>query len=234
MLRRPLPLPISFISLILLSFFSLSAGAATFTVTNLDDSGSGSLRQAIVNANGSAGTDTIQFQTGLTGTITLTSGEIIIQDSLILAGSGISQLAISGNNTSRIFNIEFGAVIIESLILQDGFSTGNGGAIYNPYNNLLMVNNSTLAGNTAQAGGAIYNYSATLMVSNSTLSSNKANSNGGAIYNSGSGIVTVNDSTLSSNTANSNGGAIFSYLGTITVNNSILSGNKRLYKNSIT
>ncbi|MDG4548947.1 MAG: hypothetical protein P9F19_05990 [Candidatus Contendobacter sp.] len=48
------------------------AQAATFTVTNLADAGGGSLRQAILDANGAAGADTITFQAGLTGTITLT------------------------------------------------------------------------------------------------------------------------------------------------------------------
>ena len=43
----------------------------TFTVTNLDDSGAGSLRQAIEDANANADADTITFQAGLTGTITV-------------------------------------------------------------------------------------------------------------------------------------------------------------------
>jgi hypothetical protein len=37
------------------------AGAATFTVTNTNDSGAGSLRQAMLDANGNAGPDTIDF-----------------------------------------------------------------------------------------------------------------------------------------------------------------------------
>lgn len=47
------------------------AQAATFTVTNMDDSGAGSLRQAILDANANLGADTIAFQAGLTGMITL-------------------------------------------------------------------------------------------------------------------------------------------------------------------
>src|SRR5262245_34743698 len=47
------------------------AQATTFTVTNLDDDGAGSLRQAIAAANGAAGADVIDFQAGLNGTIQL-------------------------------------------------------------------------------------------------------------------------------------------------------------------
>ena len=40
---------------------TLPLAAATFTVTNTDDAGPGSLRQAILDAEGSAGADTIAF-----------------------------------------------------------------------------------------------------------------------------------------------------------------------------
>ena len=46
-----------------LSFMALTSAAAatTFTVTNTDDSGPGSLRQAILDANATPGFDTIGF-----------------------------------------------------------------------------------------------------------------------------------------------------------------------------
>ena len=47
---------------------------STFTVLNLADSGEGSLRQAVLDANALAGADTIHLAPGLTGTIPLTSG----------------------------------------------------------------------------------------------------------------------------------------------------------------
>jgi hypothetical protein len=40
---------------------AVSAGADTYTVTNTADSGAGSLRQAILDANAHPGTDTIAF-----------------------------------------------------------------------------------------------------------------------------------------------------------------------------
>src|SRR5262245_56957064 len=46
---------------LILSFVAASATATTYTVTNTADSGAGSLRQAITDANTAAGTDTIAF-----------------------------------------------------------------------------------------------------------------------------------------------------------------------------
>ena len=72
--------------------------AATITVTNTNDSGPGSLRQALADAN--AG-DTISF--AVTGSITLTSGRLTIDKSLTISGPGANQLSIDANQTDRAF-----------------------------------------------------------------------------------------------------------------------------------
>src|SRR3954468_2816788 len=67
--------------------------ATTITVTNGNDSGSGSLRQALADANDG---DTIQFDAALNGqTITLTSGELVVADSITISGPGPTLLAVS-------------------------------------------------------------------------------------------------------------------------------------------
>ena len=125
MLRRYLSPLQSLFLLIVLAIFSLSAAqAATLTVTNLDDNGPGSLRQAILSANAAPGADTIVFQTGLNGTITIAkssspSGEMKITDSLTINGPGANVLAVSGNYTSRIFSIDASsnrAITIEARV----------------------------------------------------------------------------------------------------------------------
>jgi hypothetical protein len=51
---------------------------AIFTVQNLNDSGADSLRQCVINANNAVGADTIAFKAGLSGFLTLISGELIV------------------------------------------------------------------------------------------------------------------------------------------------------------
>ena len=72
---------------------------ATFSVTNLHDAGTGSLRDAIGQANSTLGADEIVIETS--GQITLSTGHMQISDSLTITGPGSSLLAISGNNTAH-------------------------------------------------------------------------------------------------------------------------------------
>src|SRR6266567_2863543 len=75
----------------LLCLVALSTQAATITVTNTNDSGVGSLRQAIADANDG---DTIHF--GITGTITLTTGELLVDKSVTISGPGAASLTVDG------------------------------------------------------------------------------------------------------------------------------------------
>src|SRR5262245_35418054 len=107
---------------------------ATYTVTNNSNSGAGSLRQAIINANGSGGADTINFLV-IPSPITLTTGEIAINDALTIKGPGANLLTVSGNNSSRIFNTSGAAaganININGLTLTGGnepAAGANGGA----------------------------------------------------------------------------------------------------------
>src|SRR6516164_4234442 len=72
------------------------------TVTNLNDTGSGSLRQAILDTPASG---TVDFQPGLSGTITLTSDELLIDKDLNIAGPGAGVITVSGDNASRVFEL---------------------------------------------------------------------------------------------------------------------------------
>jgi predicted outer membrane repeat protein len=214
---------------------------STVKVTNNLDRGKGSLRDAITKAHSS---DTIVFDRGLDGqTITLTSGELVINKSLTIQGPGAGQLAVSGGNASRVFEVD-GAhapqtnVSLSGLTIADGNGQGStdpgyGGAIEN-YGSwaTLTLAACTLSGNSANTGGgAIENHYGTLTVSSSTLSGNSAPVVGGAIYND-SGTLAVSNSTFSGNSATS-GGAIYDDSGTLTVSSSSLSGNSAAFGGAI-
>jgi hypothetical protein len=112
------------------------AWAATDMVTNTSDSDPGSLRDVIASAGSG---DAIKFAAGVTGTITLTSGELLIDKDLTIIGPGARMLSISGNGTSRVFFVDPGAsgatgppasgptVRISDLRVADGNATGGSG-----------------------------------------------------------------------------------------------------------
>ena len=204
--------------------------ATTFKVTTTADSGSGSLREAILNANNETtnpDNDTIVFDLGPTATIKLGSTLPTITDASDLTIDGQSaSITISGkidNNQVRVLQVAQDAELaLSNLTVADGRSGDNqGGGIFNQ--GTLTVSSSTLSNNASNAGGGISNKGGTLTVSNSTLSGNYGGNYGGGILNFPGGTLTVSDSTFSGNSANS-GGVIFNQ-GTATVSNSTLSGN---------
>ena len=180
----------------------------TIIVTNTNDSGQGSLRQALADANDG---DVIGF--AVTGTIGLTSGELLVTRNITISGPGAESLAVNGNGKSTVFHIATGeTVTISGLTITNG-SAESGGGIHNDHATLTL-NNCTISGNTATSnrGGGIYNDAvegvALLAIDNSSVSNNS----GGGIYNyaEGGGIATlqITDSTLSNN---SSGSAIYSH-----------------------
>ena len=130
---------------------AMVANAATIQVTNNNDSGAGSLRQAIADAG--AG-DEITFAGTVTGTITLTSGELSINKNLTITGPGAHVLTITGNNASRVFYVQHGVeVTISGLTVANCDITFAGGGILNE--GTLTLNSSIVSGNKAgNPGGA--------------------------------------------------------------------------------
>src|SRR5262245_54400878 len=144
---------------ICLSAFCLASStyAATLTVTNTNDSGAGSLRQAIADANDG---DTIDF--GVTGTITLTTGQLLVDKSISINGPGSDHLTVDGNHASGVFWVQVnsgGPAAIAGLTITNG-SSNRGGGISN-VSSVLTVSNCTISGNSAPSafgtGGGINN-----------------------------------------------------------------------------
>src|SRR6266550_4102785 len=151
--------------------------AATITVTSTADSGANTLRQALANANDG---DTIDFSVTTPATITLTSGELLVNKSVTISAPGDDQLSVNGNAASTVFHISPGkTVTVSGLTITNGNTDWRGGGINNE-SGTLTINNSTLSGNSAMfaIGGGIYNLG-TLTINNSTLSGNSADFGGG-------------------------------------------------------
>ena len=101
--------------------------AAQFAVTSTADSGAGTLRQAILDANGSAGADIITFNLPAGSTIALSSPLPPIFGDLLIGGPGAEQLTVSGSATSRVFTVLGGTVTISGLAVRSGRAQGGAG-----------------------------------------------------------------------------------------------------------
>jgi len=174
----------------------------TLVVTNLSDSGAGSLRQAISDA----ASGTIIFLTN-TGTLTLTSGQLTISNSLSIVGPGATKLAISGNNNSRVFDITSGGdVSICGLTIHDGQAanggTGvagaSGGGIYNA--GTLTLNDCVITNNRAGNGGAGYAGG-----TGASGGAGGAGGHGGGIYSGGGGALQIDRCSISGNFSGTGG-----------------------------
>ena len=207
-----------------IDYNSANLTLAQITVTTTLDTGPGSLRQAITDANSTSANDEIIFASSLftNGASTITLGSALpdiettaTAGTLTITGLAASSIIISGNNgdVNRDFNIfniaTCGDLSILGVTVSGAKTTSFGGAFNN--SGILNIANSTLSNNSATFGGAIENnYGAILTITNSTIFNNSA-SYGGGIDNYG-GTLTVINSTLSSNTVtySGNGGGIYS------------------------
>lgn len=213
-------------------------------VTNNNDSGPGSLRQTIMDANSN---DIINFDTSITF-ILLTTGELVISKNLSIIGysEDASILKISGNNSSKIFSIDATfSVTISNLTITNGSDNTYSGGIVNRGNvNLINVSIINCVG---PFGGGIANFS-TMIMKHSIISDNTGIGAGGGMVNfnaanaeldnvtimnctsgsgagiSNSGTMTINNSIIDNNSCTANGGGV-NNINIITINNSTISNN---------
>ncbi|MBZ0283743.1 MAG: PQQ-binding-like beta-propeller repeat protein [Anaerolineae bacterium] len=186
------------------------------TVTNLNDSGTGSLRQAVAD---SIYGDTIQFQPALTGTIALAS-PIAVGARVTINGPGTGVITVDGGDVRAIFNVASGkgfninnftiangkpginangTIHINHMVFTSNTNpSGSGGALFIPGGTKVSIEGSTFSDNSAYNGGAIYN-GGFVTISSSTFSNNQADSSGGAVFNAVH--MTISNSTFSSNSA---------------------------------
>ena len=212
-------------------------------VTSLNDSGNGSLRKAVSNANLMPGDDVVTFHPSVeSGIITLTSGEIIVENNgaLEIKGRGASKVRISGNYNSRIFLANNANFRVSDLTLMQGNGMGSnssesykrGGAIFvkdgsfkmnrvTVENNLIEVSGQTTL--VSSGAGIFIEGGGPHLIENSTFNFNRC-FYGAAIFNQNA-TVSILNSTITANTASMGGGGIYS-------TGQIILRNATIYKNT--
>ncbi|MFO0968633.1 MAG: right-handed parallel beta-helix repeat-containing protein [Gemmataceae bacterium] len=203
---------------------------ATFTVLNTNDTGAGSLRNAVAQANANLGADTILFDNTVFNTpqtIVLTSGAITFAGDTALTtvtGPGANLLSVSGGNTQGVWWVNSGiSASISGMTVTQGRS--GVGAVYNA--GTLTLSDCTVTGNASTAAGGGVSNAGTLTMTNVTISASTAVTKGGALDNRSSATATLTDCTISGNTvtgANGGGGGL-SNLGALTLTRCTVSGN---------
>jgi hypothetical protein len=212
---------------------------AQFVVSSLADSGPGTLRQAVLDANATPGDNTITFT--VSGTIVLSTGQMAITEALWIQGPGARTLTVDANLTGRHFLITGATthVTLSGMTLTGGLIDGpgsQGGSIRNDGGNLTLSFMRVTDNQTGTDGGAIYdpfvgdvdgqsvNF---LTIENSEISLNRAGKSAG-IFHSGFELRIYN-STIHNNIAGDSVGGIHEQGGFATIRNSTISGNNATF-----
>ena len=228
--------------------------AATITVTNGNDHGAGSLRQAILDASSG---DTINFAPSVT-TVNLTTDELVIDKNLTVIGPHADRVTVQRNTQSlafRIFHITSNTAVVSifRLTISNGIAgdDGDGGGIRSA--GVLTLTDCIISGNQSVGtefvgghGGGVLNDRGTMTITRCTISNNSASymtgssgdipsASGGGILNYMGGSLTITNSTISGNSCSvhdsfglnfgGGGGGGIDNGGSMTVRNCTISGN---------
>jgi hypothetical protein len=165
-------------------------------ITNTNDSGPGSLRNALTNASNG---DTVSIPTG---TYVLTTGPIQLSTNLTIVGDGEGRTTVSGGGAQQIFTTTPGGPteIFRALTLTEGNAATLGGAVL-ATGRLTLDHVEVTHSHAGQAGGAVNASGRALTVTGSTFTADTAGGggnvgSGGAIFFGSSTSTTGDSSTM--------------------------------------
>lgn len=225
----------------LLLALSVPAGASglTYTVDSLADGAADptrcsdsiadncTLRDAIEAADGEGGANTVVFTAGLTGTITLTQGQLEVGSAVSIVGPGADLITVSGNNASTVFYFCADDGVQLSGVTITGGNAPQGAALYEESCSPLIIDSVVITGNTSTGnGGAIYTQD-NLTVRNSIISDNTSGGNGGAMYVDGD--LVMEGTVVSGNLASGGGGGGAYVKGDVAISTSTFDRNSAYY-----
>ena len=235
--------------LVMLTSTTASANT-TLVVSTLADSGAGSLRQAMLDANSAAGVDTITFTAGLTGTIDVLSDLPYLDGGIDLQGPGASVITIDGGWAENDANTGHSLFVLDDIDVAEGASTisgvtltggnahfydedeGSGGALRKDHGNAdLTIADVVITGNYAGLyGGAVnlFDTDGTVTIRDSVISNNVAGGGGGGLYSDGDAALSLNliNVEITGNTASDgDGGGLYLSDTDTSISDSTINGN---------
>jgi len=196
------------------SAFDAPTGGGSLVVTNLNDSGPGSLRQLIADAPSNS---SIVFASGVEGTLSLTSGSLVIDKSLNITGPGARRLIIDGSALLEGSVLVVREPEMDPMAREDNSWESPQGPTFEG----VVISGLTLLGGLGTsdsqtkslAGGGLYvnisdGFFYSVLISDCVIRNNTA-SNGGGIFVRGTQAFYMFNSTVSGNVASDNGGGVF-------------------------
>jgi hypothetical protein len=194
----------------LMAFFAItcsSINADVLVVTSLDDSGAGTLRDALENV---AESDFIEFDSALMGTITLASSlPTITADFVTLNGPSDGGITIEGGSLYQIFNVVGNTFTANNLTLSNGASVGLGGAIHLGNDIDTFISNMVIApGSGSNAAKPVYLASGGVLHLNDTTFTSTSSAN---IYLDEGSIAITNNDSVQYMMDGVGGGAVYKY-----------------------
>ena len=210
----------------------------TTTIDEVAGNGNCSLREAVQAANmdtavdgcvAGDGWDTISLAAGTYALTITTTGQLLITDSVTIAGVDGTTTFIDGVGNDRVLYANGVTLYVQGVTVQNGRASNEDGGCAYLHHSLTRLNNSIISGcmttGSSADGGGIYMDGGVLRLHNSQVKNN-VGYDGGGIYNN-KGVVSLSASTLQNNVANSNseGGGYYHYMGSFRLYNSQILSN---------